>query len=391
MDSIFFTPRADRFPSMQVKLVEQLFASKNVWWARFFLIFCMLFNNHAHFSYLFAVSLQRSNTNLCRFFATRAIKRNRDFALLKTYEDFLRDLPINNCPLVLILPKSYDLGSKWVFPKRNIATIKLDRNFNNSQREQLEEFLVKNPKLEDLGAWSANLFLPARGKLLSTNSLLRHQVGSEGIRRPSIKDITNYINFIASETQSLNLEHLIEVVCSNPNISLADLGTVVDLILISRFQKEPLSILEIGGGYGRLAEGLIANINLFESQKLVKYVLVDAIPESISSSCAYLDILSQQNLVDIIPVWDSSWMQLKYNLIINIESFQEMSDSWIDYYSYNIDRVSVPGTILYLSNTTSHFNPRGYSPTEKWKQVETFISPRHWTSKHVTSVYKKIV
>lgn len=56
------------------------------------------------------------------------------------------------------------------------------------------------------------------------------------------------------------------------NLSAADLGTIMDLNLLWSFldkPDEPKTVLEVGGGYGRLAEAML---NVFED---IKYVLVD--------------------------------------------------------------------------------------------------------------------
>lgn len=393
METISISARiaAKRFPIARVRLVEEILQKKRFKLARVFLVFFILLNGHAHFFYLFAISVRNFNPYISRVFITRAIQRTQEDALLKTYKNFLADLPITSHSVVWVSQSLHRSMRNWNFPIRKVGSVRINRKFNRIQKNGLEEFLIQNPNLEDLGAWRANLFLPAQGRLLSTKSLLRHQIGSEGMRRPGTRDLSHYIDFLASTTESFDLRILVEEICSNPNISLADLGTVVDFTLISRFRESPIRILEIGGGYGRLAEGFLSNMDSLAFQKFEKYVLVDAIPESISSAKAYLHALARQEKLQITPAWDNSWLESKYDLIINVESFQEMTDSWIEFYSDRIDRVSELGTILYLSNSTSHFNSRGFIPTSVWQQVGNFQSPRHWTSSHSTLVYKKNV
>src|SRR4051812_45699710 len=68
---------------------------------------------------------------------------------------------------------------------------------------------------------------------------------------------------------------------------VADLGTLVDLNFVAAFARRtggrPLRVLEVGGGYGRLAE---AFFNVFGGQ--VKWVCVDAVPASLIHANEYL-------------------------------------------------------------------------------------------------------
>ena len=125
------------------------------------------------------------------------------------------------------------------------------------------------------------------------------------------------------------------------HIKLTDLGSMMDASLIlsqttlfGLGENRRIRILEIGGGYGRLAEALLANF----ADNIEQYDLVDAIPVSLDSARTYLNKVAGKastfpiNDISIIPSWEFFPENRVYDLVINIESFQEMEIEYIQYW-----------------------------------------------------------
>jgi putative sugar O-methyltransferase len=145
----------------------------------------------------------------------------------------------------------------------------------------------------------------------------------------------------------------------------ADLGSVMDLNLINVYADFPgprsTTILEVGGGYGRLAE---AFYNTFS--ETMKYVLVDAVPASIMyaylnmSKCTSAKVGFYYNHdeldlnkfdVYVMPSWHFKRLNnSEYDISINVESMQEMAQVHVDFYMGLFDAVTRPDGLIYISN-----------------------------------------
>lgn len=104
------------------------------------------------------------------------------------------------------------------------------------------------------------------------------------------------------------------------------------------------SIFEIGGGYGSLARLWLKN----ESVDVKRYVIAD-LPESLfySEVClraefgdqiGYWEGTDPGTKVVLLPICRLNEYHDKSDLVINVGSMQEMSDSWVDYYMDWIDQ-----------------------------------------------------
>jgi hypothetical protein len=185
---------------------------------------------------------------------------------------------------------------------------------------------------------------------------------------------------------------------------VSDLGTIMDLDLIFSFArgtKDRTLILEVGGGYGRLAE---ATLNVFG--RSVSYVLVDSVPGSmyyasnyLKSACPNRSIGSYYDGDDfdldrfdcfILPSWRFEELNVyTYDVCVNIESFQEMSQDHVDYYLSMFDRVTRAGAVQYISNSHDYLFKGQWNYPDHWRKVFCENTPRSWTRHHPTEIFIK--
>lgn len=185
-----------------------------------------------------------------------------------------------------------------------------------------------------------------------------------------------------------------------------DLGTIMDCNLIFKFSKidkeKRISIIEIGGGYGRLAEAFLRG-GIFNS---IHYLLVDVTPGSLMYSYLYLksqhpnlsigayfngDKYSSNFDCYIMPSWHLDKIVPKtFDISINVESMQEMEQEQVDYYINQFDRVTKPGGLVYLSNSKVYVFKGKWNIPKYWKKLFDENTPRSWTANHPTQIYRNI-
>jgi SAM-dependent methyltransferase len=187
----------------------------------------------------------------------------------------------------------------------------------------------------------------------------------------------------------------------------ADLGSIMDLNLLYAFTDPPegraTRILEVGGGYGRLAE---AAFNIFG--RTVKYVLVDAVPASLYYSRQYLsracpdariwsfydDERAELELDDfdiaIIPAWHFETLsRYSYDVCVNIESMQEMNQHHVDYYLGLFQSVAASDATIYLSNARGYYFQGSFNYPANWRKLFESLTPRSWKQDHPTEIFRK--
>jgi hypothetical protein len=186
----------------------------------------------------------------------------------------------------------------------------------------------------------------------------------------------------------------------------ADLGSIMDLNLLYAFtnppQGRPTRILEVGGGYGRLAE---AAFNVFGTS--VQYVIVDAVPASLyyvreylTRSCPDARIWSWYDSEDakpapdadiiIIPAWHFSTLSIdSYDVCVNIESMQEMTQYHVDHYLRLFQDITADGATIYLSNARGYLFKGTFNYPANWEKVFESLTPRSWALDHPTEIFRK--
>ncbi len=179
--------------------------------------------------------------------------------------------------------------------------------------------------------------------------------------------------------------------------SMLDVNTIAGLAPIQKDKR--YFILEIGGGYGRLAEALT---NAFDNE--FHYVLVDAVPGSLLYAQEYLkkafphkkigfyltDTYDPSYDFYILPPWHLDRIKnTSFNIGINIESMQEMVQEHVDFYVNIFDEcIECDGTI-YISNSRNYRFQGIWKFPDHWQRLLCHNTPRSWTNNHPTVVFKK--
>jgi len=179
-----------------------------------------------------------------------------------------------------------------------------------------------------------------------------------------------------------------------------DLGTIIDLNLINKFSaKENISIIEVGGGYGRLTEGFFEAIGGGK----VKYLMLDSVPASLLYSCKYLrkkfpelkigfyydgdDLDFDVYDCYIMPTWHYTPTDYKFDVCLNIQSMQEMAQHHVDYFLDLFDKSVASDGIVYLSNEKDYVFQGAWNYPSRWNLVLSIRTPRSWTRNSPTEIY----
>lgn len=260
----------------------------------------------------------------------------------------------------------------------------------------------------DMGAW-APYFEDDRLNADQGSSIsiaLDALIGPIGLQPPSIRRWKEFISFLAPIDTIGLLKALRNDSSYRSQVRLTDLGTIMDLSFIayslqlSSLQKK-IRVLEVGGGYGRLAEGLFSAF----PNSIEQYVLVDGVPGSLAAAYEYLSripLLSgrvelvtegevpSSALVAIVPDWNEFALSRLFSqdLFVNIESFQEMATPTIHRYLEFADRLLAPGGVAYLSNSRAYRNQDIWHFPESWKLQFSGETPRSWSIQHPTQIWQ---
>lgn len=169
-----------------------------------------------------------------------------------------------------------------------------------------------------------------------------------------------------------------------------DLSTILNINVLSAFAPDSAThILEVGGGYGRLAE---AALNVFEG---IKYVMLDAVPGSLLFSYLYMkhqfpdkkigfyyngDPLDMDAYdVYICPSWHFERLNTcQYDIAINISSFQEMGQQHVDFYLSLFDACLKDRGLVYLCNSRSYVFQGEWNYPAHWSKQYMYNTPVGW-------------
>ena len=189
-------------------------------------------------------------------------------------------------------------------------------------------------------------------------------VGCIGLQNLSQETLLWYLDFF-KEIDHLNIspQYFTEtgdLKDESNNLIVADLGSIVDVNLINiylRKETDSINIIEVGGGYGRLAE-VFFNVAASEKSTInkVKYVLVDAVPATLMYAYKYLvkalpnikigfyyngdDFNLDKFDCYIAPSWYIEKINnSSYDLAINVQSMQEMEQFHVDFYLKFFDKI----------------------------------------------------
>ncbi len=181
-----------------------------------------------------------------------------------------------------------------------------------------------------------------------------------------------------------------------------DLGSILDANLITIFSSikpsAAISVCEVGGGYGRLAEVFL------QLCPGVHYVMIDAVPGSLMYAYLYLksqfpglrigsyyagDLYGKDYNCYIMPAWRDDMLPARsFDVCNNIESMQEMVQSQVDHYIRLFDQLTVPGGLIYLSNARDYVFKGSWEIPAHWETLYLNNTPRSWTPDHPTHVLR---
>jgi putative sugar O-methyltransferase len=189
----------------------------------------------------------------------------------------------------------------------------------------------------------------------------------------------------------------------NANWRVMDLGSLMDYLLVSAFldvSKESLRVLEVGGGFGRLAEFLALTGGLH-----LQYVNIDAVPASLMYSHQYLKhqfpnrkvtMFSPDRGVDsdcdflVVPAWHLEQLQLSnFDLGINIESMQEMSQELVDNYLGYFEKKVRSDGLIYLVNSKDYKFQGSWNIPDNWQCLFRHRTPRSWSLNHPAEIFRR--
>jgi len=191
---------------------------------------------------------------------------------------------------------------------------------------------------------------------------------------------------------------------SAAKLRVTDLGSLLDINLINLYAgtRPQLTVLEVGGGYGRLTEAVF---NVF-GPKQVKYVMIDSVPLSLFYAETYLsnnlpnisvgsyykgDPFDLEKFdIYIIPTWHFEKLnRYEYDLGVNIESLQEMDQPKVDYYLGLFDKVVKKDGLIYISNSHDYIFKGEWNYPKNWNCLFRDNSPRSWTNDHPAEIFVK--
>lgn len=189
-------------------------------------------------------------------------------------------------------------------------------------------------------------------------------------------------------------------------LRVTDLGTIIDVNLIETYAgpdgRERTRFLEVGGGYGRLAEAVLG---IWPHR--VCYVMVDAVPASIYFSYAYLSACFPDRRIGwyyggdafepdafdcyVVPTWhfDRVNADTRYDVCVNVASLQEMEDRQVVHYLALFDRMTRVGGTIHLSNSRDFIEPRRYDYPSNWELLYKRNTPRSWTPYYPVEVFRR--
>jgi len=191
---------------------------------------------------------------------------------------------------------------------------------------------------------------------------------------------------------------------ADANWRVFDLESLMDFLQLGAFfdLSDPRqTILEIGGGFGRLIEFISLS-----TASTFRYINVDAVPVSMMYCHQYLTARFPHKRVRIfnpdtdsgtgdcdfliIPAWHLEAARLDaVDLAINIESMQEMKQDLVDFYIRFIDRTVREDGLIFLINSREHEFVGNWEFPDSWQCLLRNRTARSWSIDHPTEIFRK--
>jgi hypothetical protein len=232
-------------------------------------------------------------------------------------------------------------------------------------------------------------------------------IGCTGLQNISPEFVSLYLDFL-KEIDFLNIVPTYFNLDGSlkeeaEKLVIADLGSMVDVNLIDSYASstKPLKVIEVGGGYGRLAEALI---NIYDSN--IKYVLVDSVAASTLYSYQYLKrtfpnlrigFYYNKDEFDlerfdcyIAPAWHfENINNITYDIAVNIQSMQEMEQHHVDYYLNLFNKIVEINGVIYLANEKNYIFQGKWNFPDNWEILLKHRSPRSFTRSSPLEMFRK--
>ncbi len=156
------------------------------------------------------------------------------------------------------------------------------------------------------------------------------------------------------------------------------LDAVAEINLMRKYcgLRDSLTLLDLGGGYGRLAEFLLPWFK-------VNYIVVEAVALSLLVAPQYIsqtlgievndywgvkDKAFHKYALSVWPTWEIEDIIPRADIVINIHSFQEMGDAKCTYYLNVLDKLKKHGAFIFLKNNYRYIT-RNWNFPKAWKIV----------------------
>jgi SAM-dependent methyltransferase len=215
--------------------------------------------------------------------------------------------------------------------------------------------------------------------------------------------IANYDIYLRSIDHQQFLQGIALRDLGNANWRVMDLGSLLDYLLVSAFldlSQERIKVLEVGGGFGRLAEFL----SLVGGRQM-QYLNIDAVPVSLMYCYQYLKSRFPQRKVMmfspdqdlasgfdflVVPAWHVDKLPLlTFDLGINVESMQEMSQELVDFYLDYLDKKVRNDGVIYLVNSREYKFRGIWKMPDHWQCEFRHRTPRSWTINHPAEIFRR--
>lgn len=288
----------------------------------------------------------------------------------------------------------------WKFPKFDLDVISGCISLDDLQ--SVNGLLGASCPYEDFGGWSSQVQFESRGGLREFREVLDDLIGVRGMDRPTDMEFQSYRDYLLENYRNdVSVRRIVKDFKRKRYLRLTDLGSIVDMAILKphlqHFPK-PIRILEIGGGYGRLVESLVRNLNA-ETQ----IDMVDVVPSSLLLAYHYLsrsgiqtqfsrpnDFSVDKGVSLRVPADCAHLASGSINLVVNVESFQEMTQDWVNYWVELVQRITRDGSLFYSSNSFGYKNKFTLDLGPDWVIREVHQHPRHWTDSHRTEIWQRV-
>lgn len=233
--------------------------------------------------------------------------------------------------------------------------------------------------------------------------MLDAYIGGHGMTVATATDIEEHRRFLYAVDHLGLTNYDLDGFCQTHRALVTDLGTLWDANAILGYvmpsEKDVVRVIEIGAGYGRLAE---AFHNVLAGR--CRYTIVDSVPASLMFSYLYLrrqlpnakigsfytgDAFADDFDIYIMPSWELQNVNYRWDAAIAIEAFQEMNKAHVDFYTAYMETSLGVGGIVYLSGSWRYINREAYKFSNHMQTLWIGNTPRSWTYVHPTHILRK--